>query len=136
MASVRELIRGEYEMLKEQREILSDLGVDVRKQQIVIRKTRDRIAELQAKQSDPLAKPITVDWRHAYEFEGESGYDYVILTEDNSTDEELDEWFDDFVAYPPINSPYDCTGKRFTWGKHIQRTPAGIVVIHRWSLDI
>ena len=115
---------------------MKELGVDVRKQQIVVRKARERIAQLQWDRTDPLAKPITADWRHGYKYDGESGYDYIIIPDDGSTDDELSDWFDCEVAYPPIYSPFDCTGKRFTWGKHINRTPAGIVVIHRWSMDI
>lgn len=130
----RDLLRFEFELLMKEKEILNNLGVDVRKQQVVIRKVRDRIAELQ--HDDPLAKPLTFDWRHGYKYDGEGGYDYVIIPDDGSTDDELSEWFDSEVAYPPIYSPYDCTGKRFTWGKHINRTPAGTVVIHRWSMDV
>ena len=136
MASVRELIREQYERLEDDRKLMTELGVPVRKQQVLIRKIRDRISELQTRVTDPIAKPITADWRSGYVYEGDGGYDYVIIPDCDDTDDELSDWFDCCIAYPPIFSPYDCTGKRFTYGKHIRRTPAGVVVIHRWSLDI
>ena len=132
----REMIKFEFELLRKEKEIMTGLGIGLMEQQPIIRKVRERIAQLQWDRTDPLAKPITKDWRHGYKYEGEGGYDYIIIPDDGSTDDELSEWFDCEVAYPPIHSPYDCTGKRFTWGKHINRTPAGIVVIHRWSLDV
>ena len=135
MNTYGKMIRFEFDVLNKWKRILTEAGVDVREQQSIIRECRERIAQMQ-KRTDPLAKPITADWRHGYKYEGEGGYDYIIIPDDGSTDDELSDWFDCEVAYPPIYSPFDCTGKRFTWGKHINRTPAGIVVIHRWSLDV
>ena len=136
MASIREKINEEYGILVWVQRSLKELGADQRKSQDLIRRYRDRIAELEREVEDPLAKPITEGWRHGYVYEGEGGYDYIIIDDNGETDDELSEWFDCCVAYPPICSPYDCTGKRFTWFKHINRTPAGIVVVHRWSRDI
>ena len=135
MNTCREMIRFQFDLITKWKQILTDAGVCVREQQGIIRECRERIAQMQ-KRNDPLAKPITADWRHGYKDDGESGYDYIIIPDDGSTDDELSDWFDCEVAYPPIYSPFDCTGKRFTCGKHIKRTPAGVVVIHRWSLDI
>lgn len=140
--SIREQIKEQYEILHCIKKNLLELGfptkgLEWKKAEGVVGKYRDRIKELQARITDPIAKPITADWRSGYDSElGESGYDYVIIPDCDDTDDELSDWFDCCIAYPPIFSPYDCTGKRFTSGKHIRRTPAGVVVIHRWSLDI
>ena len=136
MATKHEQLKDRYEILQFIKQNLDTLGVDMIHRKDIIRKYRDQIAELQAGMVDPLARPLTEASREQYRYEGESGYEYIIMKDDGSTDDELSDWFDSSVAYPPINSPYDCTGKRFTWFKHINRTPAGIVVIHGWSLDI
>ena len=86
---------------------------------------------------DPLAKSIREAWRHNGSEDGESGVDYIIIPDEGQTDEELDEFVKSSeVYYPPICGPYDCTGKRFTWGWAYTRWPCGIVIIHRWGLDV
>ena len=89
---------------------------------------------------DPLAKSIREGWRSIYEDKfGESGTDFRIMPVedgDDWTDEEIEEYIMDEVGCPPINSPYDCTGKKFTWYVDFKRTPAGIVMIHSWSVDV
>lgn len=136
MASIREQLRDQYDFLNWIKENAGK-NADREAKKIIIGKIRGRIAELQEKLTDDLEKPITEEWRHIYGNEmGEFGYYYAIFPDEGETDDELSEWFDSCIAYPPINSPYDCTGKRFTSMKHIRRTKAGIVVIHGWNLDI
>lgn len=134
MASVKDELRDLYDFIHFAKVNKSYL---TKKAPAVIRRIREQIADLQNQLTDVLEKPITEEWRHIYRDEmGESGYYYAILPDEGETDDELSEWFDRCVAYPPICGPFDCTGKRFTWLKHIKRTKAGIVVVHGWSLDI
>ena len=90
--------------------------------------------------SDPLASSLRQDWRHAIDRDGESGTDYIILPDDPA-----DPWTDEEIAHYLYESPvysgrprheWDCTGERFTWGWSYTRTPAGIALIHKWSIDV
>lgn len=72
--------------------------------------------------------------RRRYDREdGESFTEYRILKGD-WTDDEIREAIDD--AWITICSPYDCTGKIFTHGIHVKRTPVGLVWIHQMGLDV
>ena len=104
----------------------------------VIRKYRDRLNRINAHRVDPLEKPLTKEFRVRYDEDGEGCKEYGILPEDGTetTDEEIREYIKDYIELPPINSPYDCTGKRFTRWVDYKRTPAGIVIIHATGLDI
>lgn len=105
-----------------------------------IRRIRDKIAQIDREFPDPLEKPLTERWRGTIDEDcGESGYDYRILPTENPddwTDDDIDEYIMCEVGYPPINSPYDCTGKRFTMWTSWSRQPIGIVMIHAWGLDV
>ena len=101
---------------------------------------RRELARIDREFPDPLEKPMTEGWRSLMDDEcGEEGYDFRILpvkNPDDWEDEEIEEYILNKVGYPPINSPYDCTGKRFTMWVNWKRQPAGIVMIHRWGLDV
>lgn len=105
-----------------------------------IRRIRDKIARIDREFPDALAKPMTEAWRCVMSDEcGEDGYDFRILPVENPndwTDKDIEEYIMDEVGYPPICSPYDCTGKRFTSWTSWSRKPAGIVMIHSWGLDV
>ena len=105
-----------------------------------VREIRDKIAKIDREFRDPLEKPLTDGWRTVYSNEyGEGGYDFRILQVGNPadwTDEEIEEYIMCEVGYPPICSPYDCTGKRFTSWVSWSRQPVGIVMIHNWGLDV
>lgn len=105
-----------------------------------IRRIRDKIARIDREFPDPLEKPLTERWRGAIDEDyGESGYDYRIFPTENPddwTDKDIDEYIMCEVGYPPINSPYDCTGRRFTMWTSWSRQPIGIVMIHAWGLDV
>ena len=105
-----------------------------------VRKIRDELKRIDRIYQDPLEKPITEKWRTQVDDEyGEDGKDYRILVVENPddwTDEEIKEYIMEEVGYPPINSPYDCTGKRFTAWTSWSRQPVGIVMIHSWGLDV
>ena len=89
---------------------------------------------------DPIEKSISEGWRGQIDYNcGDSGTDYRILKVENVdewTDDDIEEYIMENVGYPPICSPYDCTGKRFTMWTHWSRQPAGIVMIHQWGLDV
>lgn len=89
---------------------------------------------------DPLRVPLTGGWRHVYDDDYEGGKHFCLLPdrpEDPYTDDEIREYIEDSdVYYGRVNSPYDCTGKRFTRWISWKRTPAGIALIHSWGLDI
>lgn len=105
-----------------------------------VRQIRDKIAKIDREFRDPLEKPMYEGWRTVCRDEyGEDGYDYRILQAGDPadwTDEEIEEYIMCEVGYPPINSPYDCTGKRFTAWTSWSRQPIGIVMIHSWGLDV
>lgn len=105
-----------------------------------VRKIRDELKRIDHEYRDPLEKPLTNGWRTQVDTEyGEDGRDYRILVvedPDDWTDEEIEEYIMCEVGYPPINSPYDCTGKRFTAWTSWSRQPVGIVMIHSWGLDV
>ena len=103
------------------------------------RQIRDKIAKIDREFRDPLEKPLYEGWRTVCHDEyGEDGYDYRILPVNPAdwTDAEIEEYIMCEVGYPPINSPYDCTGKRFTAWTRWSRQPVGIVMIHSWGLDV
>lgn len=141
-----------YEVLRDKIELMHDIEelikakCDATQRNEVhrryVKQVRDYIKEIDREFVDPLAKPITDGWRTVIDDPDDialEGYDYRILDVKNA-----DEWDDQFiedyimseVGYPPICSPYDCTGKRFTSYVSFSRQPAGIVMIHRWGTDL
>ena len=87
---------------------------------------------------DPLAKSLMEEERHVYRDEmGEVVCDIGYLGENDMTDEEVEEFIHDYIELPPINSPYDCTGKRFTAWVNWHRNPCGyITYVHCIGLDV
>lgn len=89
---------------------------------------------------DPLAKPLTQAWRTRSDDNGETGTDYRILRDDPAdpwTDEEIEKYMHDSdVYYGRGRHDYDCSGERFTRSWSFTRTPAGIVLLHHWGIDI
>ena len=86
---------------------------------------------------DPLSVSIRNGWRTHIDGDGECGYDYTLIPDRGETDDEIKEiMYDSYVYRGRSNSPYDCTGRAFTRWWSSKRTPAGIVLIHAWSLDI
>lgn len=128
-------LRDQFEWLITVKEMCDEAGTCREKRQKHIRAIRDRIHELY--NDDPLEKSLMAEeWRHYVREDGEGGADYIIFKDCGETDDEIQKYVDEEIGYPPINSPYDCTGQRFTWDKHWKRTPAGIVIVHRWALDV
>lgn len=107
---------------------------------VYVRQIRDELKRIDRYYRDPLEKPLTDGWRSQIDAEnGEDGKDYRILVVENPDDwkdEDIEEYIMDNVGYPPINSPYDCTGKRFTAWTSWSKQPVGIVMIHSWGLDV
>lgn len=105
-----------------------------------VRQIRDEIRRIDNEFPDRYGKPITEGWRGQIDPEyGESGKTYRIMPVENPddwTDEEIEDFIMSEVGYGPINSPYDCTGQRFTAWTSWSRQPCGIVMIHAWGLDV
>lgn len=135
-------IRKEIELVREmERYIRSNAVCNEREihdwRRKVIREIREKLARIDRDFPDPLVKPITEDWRRVYSDEyGEDGYDFRILKAEGWTDEEIEDYIMSEVGYPPICSPYDCTGKRFTSWTSWSKQPCGIVMIHSFGLDV
>ena len=102
----------------------------------LVRWIRNEIRETSKNLVDVLKKPLTDEWRYRNDESGEYGIEYAIIQYEGQTREEIEDWLEENVAYPPICEPYDCTGKRFTCHIHWSITPAGVVVIHHWGLDV
>ena len=138
-----EKIKDLMETEREMKELVRKHGDPMRVDDIhnvYVRKIRDELKRIDRYYQDPLEKPLTSEWRTQVDDEyGEDGKDYRILVvkdPDDWTDEDIEEYIMDKVGYPPINSPYDCTGKRFTAWTSWSRQPIGIVMIHSWGLDV
>lgn len=70
--------------------------------------------------------------------EGWKEYGFIPFhTTEDWSDDEIEEYLDECVKMPYINSPYDCTGQAFTFGIEWHRNPSGLVsFIHRVGLDV
>lgn len=101
-----------------------------------IKRKRSEIRSINNYYVDPLEKSMKDEWRHRYDEDGEGGVDYAFFEDCGETDEEVEDFIMYSVGYPEINSPYDCTGRRFTYGVDWKRMHGGIVMIHRWGLDV
>ena len=140
----REYERSIYELMIEMKELVmkhSTITNPVERQkslQRLIHSHREDLHRINSRRVDPLEKPLTEEFRVRYDEDGEGSIEYGILPEDGTetTDEEIREYIRDYVELPEINSPYDCTGKRFTRWVDYKRTPAGIVIIHAIGLDV
>lgn len=70
--------------------------------------------------------------------DGEGFTEYGFLPDKLSvySDEEVQEWIDENM-WEEIRSPYDCTGKRFSYWIHFHRNPCGrISYVHRMGIDV
>lgn len=101
-----------------------------------MKEQRNEIRRLNRYNADPLEKSMRDEWRHGGSEDGESGYDYRIFPDNGETEEEIEDLVENDVGYPPICSPYDCTGKRFTRWITVHKVPAGFAVVHSWGLDV
>lgn len=90
---------------------------------------------------DPLAAPITEDWRSLLIADGIDawGMDYRILPEDPDdpyTEAELTEYMHDSRVWCGSSRyDFDCTGEKLTRTWHWRRTPAGIALFHEWFIN-
>ena len=136
--------RSLYELMIGMKEIVmkhSTIKDPVERQkslQNLIHHHREELHRINAHRVDPLAKPLTEEFRFRYDEDGEGCKEYGILTEfgEETTDEEIREYIRDYIELPEINSPYDCTGKRFTCWVDYKRTPAGVAIVHVTGLDV
>lgn len=129
-------LRNAYDLLKFIKVTCQELGEPVEIMGALIREQRRTIHRINQYSSDPLARSLRDEWRHGFSEDGESGYDYRIIPDNGQTEEEIEDQVCCEVGYPPIYSPYDCTGKRFTRWIKVRRAPAGFAVIHGWGLDV
>lgn len=138
--NVRNLYRAMANMCK----ILKSMGRDADVPKIEVEYRKDIRKELKSANmyyTDPLEKSLKEGWRTVVDDDdlAVSGTDFriVVLEEGEEwTDEEIEEFIQDEVVYPPIWEPWDCTGKRFTRWYTWRRQPVGIVMIHAWGTDL
>ena len=128
-------LREIYEFINMVREALAESGKSIPGDWL--HEQRARIASINRHRIDPLAKPMTQEFRTLFDEEG--GYtEYGIVEEDGTetTDEEIEEYIEKCIKLQEINSPYDCTGQHFTRWVDYKRTPAGIAIVHSVGMDI
>ena len=101
-----------------------------------IREQRNEIRRINQYSADPLEKSMRDDWRHVWDEDGEGGFDFCLMPDVGETEDQIRELAEYAVGYPPICSPYDCTGKRFTRWITVHKVPAGFAVVHSWGLDV
>lgn len=128
-----EWLRISYELFDEcpvkSKEMLAKRDEHIRKQKVEIR-------ELIRKTSKPELKPLYEEKRHLQD-DWDSGYDYAILPDMmDKTDEEIETFISECVEIPFRYEAWDCTGKPLTAYVHWNRTPVGVVIVHRWNLDV
>lgn len=96
-----------------------------------------RIERRVHKQKVKELKPITEVSRYYYDREDYDSSFCEFWLEDLQgwTDEDIKEYVEDM--WERINSPYDCTGKRFTIYIHWHRNPCGLVsFVHYMGIDL
>lgn len=131
-------IKSMYKSLEQLKKIFSDHGIPFPVEYYEEAKKACRhVYRNYSKREDPLSRSMRGSWRGCIDSDGEGGKHYTIIPDEGQTDEELQEFmYDSPVYYGRINSPYDCTGKRFTRYCDFRRCPAGIIIIHDWGIDI
>lgn len=94
------------------------------------------IRSYQKSGSDPLEKPLREAWRCYYpESDYESMYEYGICKlYDGDTDEDIKEYVKSLERHN--TTPYDCSGKMVTCWITWKRTPVGLAIVHRMTLDV
>lgn len=127
------ILRNKFSFLKLIKEVVKKSGTEMQNGRHIA-EIRREIKALYSE--DPLALPMTEEWRHQFSRDGELGVDYKIYPDIWKNDEEIQSFVDENIGYTPYYSQYDCTGRPFTYDKYWKRTPAGIVIIHRWGLDV
>lgn len=131
------MLRDEYELLNWVKKLAQERNIPAQELTDLIKVHRQKIHfYLENGHVDPLEKSISDEWRHWINDDGEHGVDYTFVKDNGETDEEIQDYIESEVGYPPIHSSYDCTGKRFTTFVHWRRTPGGIALIHHWALDV
>ena len=134
--STREMLRGKYGWIAELKRFAAENKIDDRKMTDAIRRERKEIHRIELDQTDPLFVSMKDGWRHGISEDGETGFDYCICQDCGESVDEIREWAECEVGYPEINSPYDCTGRRFTMYILVKKVPVGFAVVHRWALDV
>lgn len=132
----RDVLRDCFDMIQWTKNYARENGVPMQALEKLIRDYRNKIHSINLMMADPLEKSMRDEWRHRIDEDGECGTDYACMKDDGETDEEIQDFIDSEVGYPPINSPYDCTGKPFTMYTNWKRAHGMIIMIHRWGLDV
>jgi len=86
--------------------------------------------------NDPLQKPLLKEWRCYYpENDYESMYEYgIVPLDDDATEEDIEEIVRDLERHN--TTPYDCSGRLCTSWISWKRTPVGLAIVHRLTLDV
>lgn len=77
---------------------------------------------------DPLKWSLVQEWRTIYIGDNDSGAEYTLIeTDGDETDEEITEW---------VESPWDCTGEKFTTSLEWHRNPCGLIsIVNHFNYD-
>ena len=129
-------LKNAYDMINFVKGYYREHNMPLEKLGDFIKEQRREIRRINAYSVDPLEKSMRDEWRHVYSEDGEDGYDFCLMSDDGETEDEIREMAEAAVGYPPICSPYDCTGKRFTRWITVHKVPAGFAVVHSWGLDV
>lgn len=108
------------------------------------RAIKQELRSRSAHRKDPLSVPLRRTYAEAYSLpwrtffpdpeSGEWWKEYCIVTDQQFTDEELDEIIrENWISNC---SPYDCTGKVFTSSLTAVRVPCGTLFIHCKGIDV
>lgn len=95
-----------------------------------------RAAKKALKYSETICPPLTEEGRVRYE-DGEYWTEYGYFDGTDKDDDEVREYIDEYIRVRPPYSPYDCTGRAFTWMVDWHRNPSGLISYrNHMTLDI
>lgn len=129
-------IRNAYSLLHWLKTTGRENHLPTREMYWMVHSQREEIRRINGIRTDPIELSMRENWRRRYSDDGEYCTEYTLLPSGDWTDEDIREYIDSSVVFPPINSYYDCTGKPYTCYVYWNRTPAGVAMIHRWGLDV
>lgn len=96
-----------------------------------------RGAKRSLNQGAVVCPPLTEEARNCYDNDGDGWKEYGYFDGSGMTDDEVREYIDENIRVRPPYSPYDCTGRAFTWLVDWHRNPSGLIsYINRMTLDL
>lgn len=86
---------------------------------------------------DTICPALTEEARARYDDDGDGWMEYGYFNGAGMTDDEVREYLDEYIRVRPPYSPYDCTGRAFTWMLDWHRNPSGLIsYINHMTLDL